>query len=153
MSSRKRDRRARRALDGWRQEELLDAGPGDATGVAVPPPIYHAQLRQPAQQPRVRRVQAMRFRRGAELLLVLLAAVAGVLVLTRIFSAVEAPLPDMGRVVNLLDRDMDRVQANVPTLARDGTAAFIEDPFIQPLEAPPITAVSAMVVDLGQRGG
>ena len=151
MSTRKRDRRARRALDGWRQEELLDAGAGDATRIAVPPPIYHTQLRQPANQPRVRRVQALRIRRGAELLLVLLAAIAGVLVLTRIFSSVEAPLPDMGRVVNLLDRDIERVQPNAPTLARAGNAAFIDDPFIQPLEAPPITAASAMVVDLSQR--
>ncbi len=93
----------------------------------------------------------MRFRRGAELFLVVLAAIAGVLLLTRIFSSVEAPLPDMGRVVNLLDRDIYRAQANAPTQARGGNAAFIEDPFIQPVEAPPITAASAMLVDLGQR--
>lgn len=148
MPPRNRDRRTRRALDVWRQEELLDA---DGTGVAVPPPIYHAQLRHPPKAPRVRRVQAMRVRRGAELFLVLLAAIAGVLLLTRIFSSVEAPPPDMGRVVNLLDRDVQRVQPNAPTLARAGNAAFIDDPFIQPVEAPPITAASALIVDLGQR--
>ena len=127
---------------------MLDA---NATGVAVPPPIYHAQLRHSPKAPRVRRVQALRFRRGAELLLVALAAVAGVLLLTRIFSSVEAPPPDMGRVVNLLDRDVQRPQANAPTLTRSGNAAFIDDPFIQPVEAPPVTAASAMIVDLGQR--
>ena len=151
MPSRKRARQARRALDGWRQEELLDAGNVDPTGVVVPPPTYHAQLRGQPPRHRVRRVQAMRFRRGAELFLALLALIAGVLVLTRIFSALEAPLPDMGRVVNLLDRDINRAQDNAPALAAAGNAAFIEDPFIQPVEAPPITAASAMVVDLGQR--
>ena len=149
MPSRKRGRQARRALSGWRQDELLDAGNANTADVVVPAPIYHARLRDRPQRRQVRRVQALRFRRAAELFLAVLALIAGVLVLTRLFSALEAPLPDMGRVVNLLDRGNDRAEANAPTLA--GNAAFVEDPFIQPVESPPITAASAMIVDLGQR--
>lgn len=142
-------RNGRRPLEGWRQEELLDGAALGEQGVVIPPPIYHAQLRGRAHPPGLRRVQAIRLRRGAELLLAIVALTVGVLLLVRLLAAVEAPAPDEGRVVNQLDRDVNHTEENVPPAADD--VAFIDDPFIRPAEPPPVTAEAAMLVDLGQR--
>ena len=151
LPRRNQPRAARRPLNSWRQEELLDGASLSNPDLSVPPPIYHAQLRTHGEDSQIRRHQAVRLRRGAELVLIALAVMAGVLLLVRLLGAVEAPERDAGREIILIGDKVPWSEPNVPIGNAEGIAAFVADPFIRPAITPPMSAKSFMLVDLNQR--
>jgi D-alanyl-D-alanine carboxypeptidase len=86
-------------------------------------------------------------RQAASIMFVFLLVLAGVLLLVRLLVSVEPPPPDAGDVVDLLSPKStgDRSQ-RAPT-----TAPFVDSPFTRPVEAPPISARAALLVDMGER--
>lgn len=138
----------RRTLDDetWSQDDLF-ARPVRPRPKAVPPPIYHARLRERSAVAKAHHARRTQLRQLSSVVFICLLVIAGVLLLVRLLSSVEPPPPDEGRVVNLLSPESSesRVQ-RVPT-----TAAFIDSPFTRPVEAPPISARAALLVDMGER--
>ncbi len=132
--------------EDWSQDALF-ARPVRRRRAAVPPPIYHARLRERSAVAKARHARRTQLRQLSSVVFICLLVIAGVLLLVRLLSSVEPPPPDEGRVVNLLapESSASRVQ-RVPT-----TAAFIDSPFTRPVEAPPISARAALLVDMGER--
>lgn len=143
---------SKQPFDDWRQEELLGSHPvGDDPAVMVPAPIYLAKLHATTRLPRMRRIRLFHLGRIPEIMLIGVAITAAVLLLLRLLSAIEPLPPDRGVVVNPLGPDVARNQPNAPTASAQPATAFTDDPFIRPTTPPPITATSAILVDLSQR--
>ena len=132
--------------EDWSQDALF-ARPVGRRRAAIPPPIYHARLRERSAVAKARHARRTQLRQLSSIMFICLLVIAGVLMLVRLLSSVEPPPPDAGRVVNLLSPETSesRVQ-RAPT-----TAAFIDSPFTRPVEAPPISARAALLVDMGER--
>ena len=138
----------RRELDDadWSQDDLF-ARPVRRRPASVPPPIYHARLRERSATATARHARRHQLQQATSVVFVALLLLAGVLMLVRLLSSVEPPPPDAGRVVNLLAPDTAKARAQrAPT-----AAPFIDSPFTQPVEAPPISAQAALLVDMGDR--
>ena len=139
---------SRRELDDadWSQDDLF-ARPVRRRPASVPPPIYHARLRERSATATARHARRHQLQQATSVVFVALLLLAGVLMLVRLLSSVEPPPPDAGRVVNLLAPDTATARAQrAPT-----AAPFIDSPFTQPVEAPPISAQAALLVDMGDR--
>ena len=145
MSRRARDRRSTDNED-WSQDDLF-ARPVRRRPTAIPPPIYHARLRERSAVAKATHARRNQLRQAASIMFVFLLVLAGVLLLVRLLVSVEPPPPDAGDVVDLLSPKTtgDRSQ-RVPT-----TAPFVDSPFTRPVEAPPISAQAALLVDMGER--
>ncbi len=141
--------RWRRASDLWRQTALNDdfSSTPPASG---PAPLYHQRLRADTPLLSVRRArqQAAVMVRTT---LIVLAVIAGALTVVGVLGAVQPPPPDDGRVVNLLDTGPVTGQPNFLVEIASAPAAFVESPFTQLAEPPPIDAKSAVLVDLAGR--
>ncbi|MCY3957857.1 MAG: serine hydrolase [Chloroflexi bacterium] len=132
--------------DAWSQDALF-ARPVRRRPTAIPPPIYHARLRERSAVAKARHAQRNQLRQLASLVFMGLLVIAGILFVVRLLSSVEPPPPDAGRVVNLLSPKATQARVQrAPT-----TAPFIDSPFTRPVEAPPISAHSALLVDMGER--
>ena len=83
--------------------------------------------------------------------MLVLVAVAGALLAVRLLGSVEAPTPDAGGVVNLLETELVVGQPNRPQEAEGALPTFIESPFTQLAGPPSISAASAILVDLNER--
>ncbi len=130
----------------WSQDDLF-ARPVRPRPKAVPPPIYHARLRERSAVAKARHARRNQLRQLASLVFMSLLVIAGVLLLVRLLSSVEPPPPDAGRVVNLLAPQTSETRSRrAPT-----AAPFIDSPFTRPVEAPPISARAAVLVDMGER--
>lgn len=137
----------RRTLDDgeWSQDGLF-ARPRRRPA-AIPPPIYHARLRERSAVAKASRAQRIRLRQTASIVFIVLLTIASALILVQLMSSVEPPPPDAGGVVNLLaPGPSDAGAQRAPT-----AAAFIESPFTRPVEAPPVSAQAALLVDMGER--
>ena len=132
--------------DAWSQDALF-ARPVRRRPTSIPPPIYHSRLRERSAVAKARHARRNQLRQLTSIVFISLLVIAGVLMLVRLLSSVEPPPPDEGRVVNLLSPESSesRVQ-RAPT-----AAAFIDSPFTRPVEAPPISASAALLVDMGER--
>ncbi|MDE2868582.1 MAG: serine hydrolase [Chloroflexota bacterium] len=132
--------------DAWSQDALF-ARPVRRRPAGIPPPIYHARLRERSAVAKARHAQRNQLRQLASVVFMGLLVIAGILLLVRLLSSVEPPRPDSGRVVNLLSPEASQSGVQrAPT-----TAPFIDSPFTRPVEAPPISARSALLVDMGER--
>ncbi len=141
--------RWRRPSDPWRQTALSDDFTSKSTATG-PAPLYHQRLH--ANTPllsvrRARRQAAALVRTG----LIVLVVIVGALMIARVLGAVKPPPPDDGRVVNLLDTAPVTGQPNFLAETATAPAAFVESPFTQLAELPPINAKSAVLVDLAGR--
>ena len=138
----------RRELDDedWSQDALF-ARPVRRRRSALPPPIYHARLRERSAVATARHARRNQLRQAANIIFLSLLVLAAGLLLVRLLSSVEPPLPDSGSVVNQLDPEPgEAASQRAPT-----AAPFIESPFTRPVEAPPISAHAALLVDMGER--
>lgn len=138
----------RRVLDdeGWSQDDLF-ARPVRTKPKAIPPPIYHARLRERSAVAKARHARRNQLQQLASVLFLSSLVIAGILMMVRLLSSVEPPAPDAGGVVNLLAPETSKPRAlQAPT-----AAPFIDSPFTQPVEAPPISAQGALLVDMGER--
>ncbi len=132
--------------DAWSQDALF-ARPVRRRPTSIPPPIYHARLRERSAVAKARHARRNQLRQLASIMFVTLLVIAGILLLVRLLWSVEPPPPDAGRVVNLLSPEVSQSRPQrAPT-----TAPFIDSPFTRPVEAPPISARSALLVDMGER--
>ena len=132
--------------EDWSQDALF-ARPVRRRRAPIPPPIYHARLRERSAVAKARHAQRNRLRQAASIVFIALLALAGGLLLIRLLASVEPPLPDAGGVVNLLESGPSQAGSKrAPT-----AAPFIDSPFTRPVEAPPITARAALLVDMGER--
>lgn len=146
MSPRASRRRARDD-EGWSQDALFARPLRRRRPAAIPPPLYHARLRDRSAVARARHARRNQLRQLASVIFLALLVVAGILLLVRLLLSVEPPPPDAGGVVNLLAPDASQTNAQrAPT-----AAPFIESPFTRPVEAPPISAHTALLVDMGER--
>ena len=132
--------------DAWSQDALF-ARPVRRRPTSIPPPIYHARLRERSAVAKARHARRNQLRQLTSIVFISLLVIAGVLMLVRLLSSVEPPPPDEGRVVNLLSPESSESRVlRAPT-----AAAFIDSPFTRPVEAPPISASAALLVDMGER--
>lgn len=132
--------------DAWSQDALF-ARPLRRRPAPIPAPIYHERLRKRSAVARARHARRNQLRQLTSVLFISLLVIAGILLLIRLLSSVEPPPPDAGRVVNLLSPEpSDSLVQDAPA-----NAAFIDSPFTRPVEAPPISARAALLVDMGER--
>ena len=129
--------------EDWSQDALF-ARPVRRRPATIPPPIYHARLRDRSAVAKARRARQNQLRQAASIMFVTLLVIAAILLLVRVLSSVEPPPPDAGRVMNLLapaasDATMQRAATSSPFLDR------------QPVETPPISAQAALLVDMVER--
>lgn len=138
----------RRDLDDttWSQDALF-ARPVHRRPADIPPPIYHARLRERSAVAKARHARRNQLRQAASFMFISLLALAGGLLFIRLLSSVEPPPPDAGGVLNQLAPEWSRARSKrAPT-----AAPFIDSPFTRPVEAPPISARAALLVDMGER--
>ncbi len=132
--------------EDWSQDALF-ARPMRRRPAAIPPPIYHARLRERSAVAKARHARRNQLRQLASAVFVGLLLIAGMLLFVRLLSSVEPPPPDAGGVLNQLAPERFEARSKrAPT-----AAPFIDSPFTQPVEAPPISAKAALLVDMGER--
>ena len=132
--------------EDWSQDDLF-ARPVRRRPAGIPPPIYHARLRERSAVAKAHHARRNQLRQLTSIVFISLLLIAGVLLLVRLLLSVEPPPPDEGRVVNLLSPEASQSRVkHAPT-----AAPFIDSPFTRPVEAPPISARAALLVDMGER--
>ncbi len=136
---------------GWHQDSLPESGADPRGNGRIPAPLYHHRLRERADSTSTRRGRERQFRSLAQASLIILGMIAGALIVVRALSAVEPPLPDSGGVVNLLRAEPVDAPLSAPFQATTAGAAFVDNPFGQLIQGPPIRAAAAIMVDLNER--
>ncbi|HCU72830.1 MAG TPA: hypothetical protein DGO43_03360 [Chloroflexi bacterium] len=145
-------RRPRRRLPigetPWLQDGMFSDQHGVASPAAVREPLYLQPVRERSARHQSRRLREQRFRNLVQLIFVALAAVLGSLMLISMLTAIEAPEADTGTFINQLDGGY--IASDLPGI-QDDAQVFTDSPFTRPLNAPIVSAQSAMLIDLDER--
>ncbi|MBM4436806.1 MAG: D-alanyl-D-alanine carboxypeptidase [Actinobacteria bacterium] len=146
---------ARRSLNRrpgaeWRQEQLLEEPPSTSLDADLPPPRFHQRLATRVEATATSRQRDRTLRSLAQTLGAGVVVVGAIVLVARLLLAVEPAPPDDGAVWNLLQAPSDAVAVS-SAVAPTPAPAFVPSPFMQPAQAPAVSAQAAILVDLNDR--
>ena len=132
----------------WLQDGMFGDRYGGIAPATAREPLYLQPIRERSARQKSRRLRERKFRQIAQLLFIGLAVILAGLFVISVLSAIEAPRPDTGTVINQLGEN-ERAMAGIPNV--ESEQAFTENSFTQAVDSPVISAQSAILIVMDER--